>query len=255
MSDGSNVGYEPKPPIWPQDGATAPSFESPETAAAFVAESVGLAFEDLAFRSTTDSPLRILNSSSAWFPGIPQTSLIFTDPTEGLYNLTEGAADIVRNIQKGDYAPQQLITPYDGLPKYQPLNLDPAKNTRVEATPADSEENQGGNDSTLSVEQRLSSVADFMRQRGISAVLIQGTLDDGRSYEGVSLMGHGSNELGDVVFSEGKALIASVKEHRERLEVSGLTSQVVRPLQRAVHELYKEGCDLLDERFNVLPGF
>jgi len=84
---------------------------------------------------------------------------------------------------------------------------------------------------------------------------IRGTLDDGKPYEGVSLVSRELNELGDLLFSEGKIVNASVEEHERRLRTAGLINHVVRPLQRAAHGVYEDGGDLLDERFDVLPGF
>jgi len=169
MIDGSTVGSEPKPPIWPQDGAVAPLFESPETAAAFVAEAVGLTFDDLGFTATNGSSNPDFNRASAWFPGIPQTALFYTDPTKGTYKLTEGATGIVRRVRSGDFTPKQLVTPPVRLRRPGLFTIAPTTSSGAEGSSVDPEDESA----TLSVEQRLAKVAAFMHERGISAVLVQ----------------------------------------------------------------------------------
>lgn len=110
----------------------------------------------------------------------------------------------------------------------------------------------------LSIEDRLAQVALIMNLTGMSAALIDGRLGDDRPYEGVSLI-HGDLELGQVRFAE-RTLISKqvdaerIKEERD-LMMAGLATYALQEVVSAAQEVYCQDGDLLDERFNVLPGF
>lgn len=98
----------------------------------------------------------------------------------------------------------------------------------------------------------LAQAAGFMQANKISAVFVDGTLEDGRNYEGISFMSPQGDELGTVLFSDGEALDVDPEELKRRLAVEGFITEVVRPVMRAATHVYREGSDLLDERFDVL---
>lgn len=116
------------------------------------------------------------------------------------------------------------------------------------------ESQPGDSGQALAVEQRLQGAADFMASHRINAVLVDGNLDDGSSFEGIAFMGK-EGEVGEVRFGDGKLLEVEIEELERRLAVAGFVNNVVRPVQRAAAAVYEEGSDLLDERFDVLPGF
>lgn len=119
----------------------------------------------------------------------------------------------------------------------------------------------GGNtvgDPSATVESRLQGAADFMRAHGISGVFVMGDLSDDRWYEGISFWqasGGQEREIGEVLFSGGSLLAVDRSELERRHEQPGFVNEVVHPLQQAARVVYLEGLDLLDERFNVIPGF
>ena len=108
--------------------------------------------------------------------------------------------------------------------------------------------------SPLTPEQHLKRAATFMAMHGINAVLVDGTLGDGRSYEGLSFMGD-RNEIGELRFADGEPLPIGTDELSSRLKVQGFISEVIEPTLCAASAVYQGGSDLLDGRFNVLPGF
>lgn len=103
------------------------------------------------------------------------------------------------------------------------------------------------------VTEYLQQAAAFMQTNRVEAVFVQGDLDDGRSYEGISFMGP-DKEIGEVRFAEGKPLAEDLSETERRLRVEGFVNNVIRPVQRAASIVYAEDSDLLDERFDSLPG-
>lgn len=108
---------------------------------------------------------------------------------------------------------------------------------------------------SISVEQRLQGAANFMLSKDIDALRAIGTLDDDRSVEGIIFRGADEVAVGLVLFSEGRPIEIGADELQRRLAVPGFINEVVRPVLRAATVVYREGSDLLDERFNVLPGF
>lgn len=104
------------------------------------------------------------------------------------------------------------------------------------------------------VTEHLERAAAFMQTNRLNAVFVEGDLDDGRRYEGISFMGP-DEEVGEVRFAKGKLVAESLPEIERRLRVQGFVKEVVRPVQRAASVVYSEGSDLLDERFDSLPGF
>ena len=106
-----------------------------------------------------------------------------------------------------------------------------------------------------SVEDKLAGVASFMTAQGLQGVLIEGTLENKKPYEGISFMDSEGEEVARIRFSEGRPLPADSSEVERRLRIPGLITEVLRPVQRAAAGVYNEGSDLLDERFDVLPGF
>ena len=106
-----------------------------------------------------------------------------------------------------------------------------------------------------SVEQRLAGVADFMQANGIGALLVDGETSERIRYEGISFTLPSGDSAGDVIFVDGQAVPATPEEIERRLKTPGFINNVVRPVLRAAGTVYSEGGDLLDERFDVLPGF
>ena len=103
------------------------------------------------------------------------------------------------------------------------------------------------------VTEHLQRATVFMQTNRLDAVFVEGDLDDGRSYEGISFMGP-DEQVGEVRFAEGKLVPEDVSEIERRLRVRGFVNEVIRPVQRAASAVYAEGSDLLDERFDSLPG-
>jgi hypothetical protein len=108
--------------------------------------------------------------------------------------------------------------------------------------------------SAQSVDQ-LQQVAGFMQEHDITATLLSGRLEDGKLYEGITFECPPGNEIGRVLFTDGHLVSPPIDELERRLGTPGFVNHVVRPVQRAAAIVYKEGADLLDERFDVLPGF
>ncbi len=104
-----------------------------------------------------------------------------------------------------------------------------------------------------SVEEYLQGAAAFMQTSRLQAVFVEGTLNDGRSYEGIAFQSP-DEELGEVKFAGGELVQEDIVEIERRLKVRGFVNEVIRPVQRAALAVYAEGSDLLDERFDSLPG-
>lgn len=84
---------------WPEKGAEIPTFTTPQEAVEFMAGMVGVAASDVRLQVSSEGR----ETPSAWFPGIPQTALFYSDTAKGTYRPTEGATGIVRKVQSGDY--------------------------------------------------------------------------------------------------------------------------------------------------------
>lgn len=112
----------------------------------------------------------------------------------------------------------------------------------------------------LDVEQRITTIAEIMRLNGITADLVTGKLADEyqRPFEGIYFMS-GDLELAHVHFISGRALDESVDVPsivaRQGLVMAGITALVIGQVVSAAHDIYDQGGDLLDERFDSLPGF
>ncbi len=99
----------------------------------------------------------------------------------------------------------------------------------------------------------LQQATAFMQANDIEAVIVQGKLDDGRRYQGISFLKR-PDEIGQVRYVGGELLEEDITEHERRVCVQGFITEVVRPVQRAVSGVYAEGSDLLDERLDPLLG-
>ena len=62
----AKVSQQEPQPVWPQEGAQTPSFETPTQAAAFVAEVCGVTFDKIDFKP--GDPSNPFDRASAWFP-------------------------------------------------------------------------------------------------------------------------------------------------------------------------------------------
>ena len=107
---------------------------------------------------------------------------------------------------------------------------------------------------SVNIEDRLARAATFMSAHRLQGVYIEGALKDKRQYEGISFMDSEGREVAEVRFVEGEALVIGTEEVERRLRIPGLITEVIKPVQRAAAGIYEEGYDLLDERFDTLPG-
>jgi hypothetical protein len=104
-----------------------------------------------------------------------------------------------------------------------------------------------------SVTEHLQQASNFMITHRLQAVFLEDDLGDGRRYEGISFIGP-EDEIGEVRFVDGRLVVEDTTEIERRLRVQGFVNEVIRPVQRAASIVYAEGSDLLDERFDSLPG-
>ncbi len=95
-------------PLWPNEGADEPRFDTLTAAAEYITALCGLdltALNGLEGAETAYSP-------NVTFPGIPQTAALFKDRTSNKYLPTEGIRQIVADCMSGELPATQLTEAY-----------------------------------------------------------------------------------------------------------------------------------------------